>query len=180
MRGEKTRARKGVFWSFYALVELGDFEMEAPQGMMAVPGTLMELHLENLSDLPEAARLKKTAERAMCVYFGRRLARRSLAGLPGFFNLVAEDGCLAGEALVFEQAQALKASPARLATISEKVWLLEKADVLVRFLVFAGDRRTAMDWLVRYAHLARRVEFYYVNEDGAVEVLKEGEDGSSR
>jgi len=38
-----------------------------------------------------------------------------------------------------------KASPARLATISEKVWLLEKSNVRTRFLAFAGDQDRKRD-----------------------------------
>jgi hypothetical protein len=172
VRGEKSKTRRGVFWTFYALVELGTTESSPPPGLAARPRANLEMHLEDLADLPETARLKKTAERAMCSFYGMPLAKRGLIGLPGFFSLVSEDGCTVGEVLVFEQSQGLKASPARLASISEKVWLLEKSNVQARFLAFAGDRRTAMDWLVRYAHLAVGVTFYYVREDGEVELLK--------
>jgi len=172
VRGEKSKTRKGVFWTFYALVELNAAETIAPPGPASRPRAAIEMHLEDLVDLPESKRLKKTAERAMCAFYGVPLVKRGLIGLPGFFSLVSEDGCTVGEVLVFEQAQGLKASPARLATISEKVWLLEKSNVRTRFLAFAGDRRTAMDWLVRYAHLAMGMTVYYVREDGEVESLK--------
>ena len=172
VRGEKSKTRKGVFWTFYALVDLNAADTIAPVGPASRPRAAIEMHLEDLVDLPESTRLKKTADRAMCAFYGVPLAKRGLIGLPGFFRLVSEDGCTVGEVLVFEQAQGLKASPARLAAISEKVWLLEKSNAQARFLAFAGDRRTAIDWLVRYAHLAVGVTFYYVREDGEVELLK--------
>jgi hypothetical protein len=172
VRGEKSKTRRGVFWTFYALVELGTPASSPPPGHAARPRAAIEMHLEDLADLPESTRQKKTAERAMCAFYGLPLAKRGLIGLPGFFSLVSEDGCTVGEVLGFEQTQGLKASPARLAAISEKVWLLEKSNVRTRFIAFSGDRRTAMDWLVRYAHLAMGIAFYYVREDGEVELLK--------
>ncbi len=175
VRGEKTKTRKGVFWSFYALHAIEAPPPPAPAPRLTAPGertSRPELNLADLAGLPEETRLRRTLERAMNAYFGEQLARRALPGLPGYFSLVSADGCTAGEGLVYEVVQSLKASPARLAPISEKVWLLEKSPARVRFLAFGGDRRVPMDWLVRYAHLTAGISFFYVHEDGVVELLK--------
>lgn len=62
--------------------------------------------------------------------------------------------------------------PARLATIAEHVWLLEKTNAPEQFLVFGNDPEVPLRWLERYDPLAGGVQFFFLSDDGHLEVLQ--------
>lgn len=62
--------------------------------------------------------------------------------------------------------------PATFATIAEHVWLLEKSGASTQFLVFGHDREVPLRWLERYGPLAGSVRFFFLSEEGHLEVLQ--------
>jgi hypothetical protein len=55
--------------------------------------------------------------------------------------------------------------------IAESVWLLEKTNAPVTFLVFGNDRHTPTAWLERFGNMVFNVTFYFLSEDGELEEL---------
>jgi len=51
------------------------------------------------------------------------------------------------------------------------VWLLERAGAPTTFLVFGNDRQVPELWLQRYGSLVSAVSFYFLTDDGALELL---------
>ena len=62
-------------------------------------------------------------------------------------------------------------SPAKVATISEYVWLLENCQAQQTFLVFGNDRRASLLWPKRYGNLLSNTVFYYLADNGRLERL---------
>lgn len=79
------------------------------------------------------------------------------------FDYVSEDGKTLGDAKFYKDCNA---PSAKLATISECVFLLEKCKAERRFIVFGNDRNVAARWLSRYGSLLNGIEFYFLNEAG--------------
>lgn len=98
----------------------------------------------------------------------RRFRFRGGVELEMVFDLASEDGCVVGEAMYLTAG---RAPWARFPGISERVWVLEKLDARTKFIAFGGDVHVPRLWVERYGRLADGVRFYYVGEDGRVEVL---------
>lgn len=64
-----------------------------------------------------------------------------------------------------------KSSPANLATITEYVWLLEKAEAESRFLVFGNNITVPILWLNSYGNLLTSVTFYFLFTDDHLQYL---------
>jgi len=64
-----------------------------------------------------------------------------------------------------------KLPPAKFSVISEHVWMLEKIDAETKFLVFGNDKRVPLEWLKRYGIFNNTVSFYYLSDNGKLELL---------
>ena len=78
-----------------------------------------------------------------------------------------------GDAKYFTLVRGQRLPPAKFSVIAEHVWLLEKTGVLTTFLVFGNDRQVPSLWLERYGHLVGDVAFYYLTDEGELELLTE-------
>lgn len=96
-------------------------------------------------------------------YFGVSLSKGMVSGVPTEFDMASSDGKMVGDAKYFTMVRGKGIPPAKFVTISEHVWLLEKTSADRKFLIFGNDRRVPMEWLKRYGHLAKTVEFYFVD-----------------
>ena len=112
------------------------------------------------------AGFEKLAQIAMSAFFQTALAPRQVPGVPKMFDLVSTDNRIVGDAKFYTLVRGVGLPPAKFSVIAEHVWLLEKANADRRFLVFGNDRRVPEEWLKRYGHLARDVEFYFIADDG--------------
>lgn len=84
------------------------------------------------------------------------------------------DGRLEGNArAVFSfEGRTRRLPAAKFATIAEHVWLLEKTGAPEQFLVFGNDREVPLRWLDRFGDLVAGVQFYFLADDGRLEVLR--------
>jgi hypothetical protein len=62
--------------------------------------------------------------------------------------------------------------PAKFSIIAEHVWLLEKTNADVRFLVFGNDREVPVRWLAKYGALAKCISFFFLHSSGTLETLQ--------
>lgn len=114
---------------------------------------------------------EEMARRIMSKYFGVRLAEKKPKGFPKKFDMVSPDGDIIGDAKFLTLVHRKKFPPAKMMEISGHVWLLEKVDAKIRFLVFGNQHRVPEMWLEKYGILVQNVEFYFINARGDVEKL---------
>lgn len=111
------------------------------------------------------------AREKMSKYLGAALSSHKRNGHPKRFDLVSDDGAIVGDAKFLTLVHGKGLPPAKFMEIAGHVWLLERTPATRRFLVFGNQRRVAEWWLEKYGRLPRTVEFYFLSEDGEVEVL---------
>lgn len=88
--------------------------------------------------------------------------------LKRVFDLASADGRIVGEVMKLNFG---KTPAARFPAIAEHVWLLEKVEAEVKFIVLGGDARVPRLWLKKYGALAGNVDFYHISDDGQVRRL---------
>ncbi len=93
-------------------------------------------------------------------------------GLIKKFDMVSQDHLVIGDAKYYSLVNGVSMPPAKLSVIAEHVWLLEKILAQHRFLVFGNQIEVPQMWLKRYGHLCPDIEFFFLAEDGTLEVLK--------
>ncbi len=101
------------------------------------------------------------------------LAPGKSPGVNKVFDMTSSDGKVVGDAKYFTMVEGERLPPAKFSVIAEYVWLLEKCDAEKKFLVFGNDRRVPEKWLERYGSLVSDVAFFFLSDDGQLEVLKE-------
>jgi len=104
--------------------------------------------------------------------FAVALNPATLGGIPKLFDYVSPDNRIVGDAKFLALVRGRSLPPAKFSNIAEHVWLLQKSDAKRRFLVFGNDRNVPARWLEKYGHLARNVEFYFLSNEGKLEMLK--------
>lgn len=114
------------------------------------------------------------ARAEMSKYLGVALASVKLDGHPKHFDMVSHDGSIVGDAKFLTLVHGKGLPPAKFMEIAGHVWLLERTPANRRFLVFGNQRRVAEWWLEKYGRIARSVEFYFLSENGAIELLSHG------
>lgn len=88
------------------------------------------------------------------------------------FDMVSPDGRIVGDAKFLTLVRGKGLPPAKFMEIAGHVWLLERVSASRRFLVFGNQRQVPEWWLKKYAMLVQNIEFYFLDETGAVEKLK--------
>jgi hypothetical protein len=61
--------------------------------------------------------------------------------------------------------------PGKLMKITGHVWLLERTNARIKFLVFGNQREVPELWLRKYGCLKRSVDFYFLDTAGSVAKL---------
>lgn len=115
------------------------------------------------------------ARAEMGKHIGVALGSVKLDGHPKHFDMVSADGSIVGDAKFLTLVHGKSLPPAKFMEITGHVWLLERTPANRRFLVFGNQRRVAEWWLEKYGRLTRNVEFYFLNEDGVLELLSYGD-----
>jgi hypothetical protein len=111
------------------------------------------------------------AGRVLSDYHGVALSPGSVRPVPKVFDFVSPDGSIIGDAKYYTRVHGKGRPPAKLATISEHVWLLENTGAAEKFLVFGNDRRVPIIWLQKYGALLSGITFYFLRDDGDLEEL---------
>lgn len=125
------------------------------------------------------ALFEQLARWVMSDAYGVSLAPRRPAGVDKLFDMTSTDLLHVGDAKYFTMVRGQQLPPAKLSVISEYVWLLEKTEAKYKFLVFGNDRRVPECWIKKYGRLASGITFYFLSDDGHLEILKEGNTKSS-
>jgi len=156
----------GKEWIFWA--------DESPAVHLAPPGlaSMSEVFGKTEGQLSPRA-FEDLARSVMSAHFGVPLVTGQVPGVPKTFDLVSPDGSIIGDAKYFTLVQGQRLPPAKFSVIAEHVWLLEKTKASTRFLVFGNQREVPQLWLKRYSSLVAAVDFYFLTEDGALELLSE-------
>ena len=165
IHGER-RGREWVFWANESL---------AVQLISPGPASPREVSARAERRLTPRA-FEELAQAAMSMHFGVPLTPGEVPGVPKRFDLVSPDKDIVGDAKYFTLVRGQRLPPAKFSVIAEHVWLLEKTAAPVTFLVFGNDRQVPTLWLERYGHLASGVAFYFLTDDGDLNLLREGVD----
>ena len=162
IRGEQ-RGREWAFWADESLAI-----------QLASPGQvrLREVLAQAKGQLSPRA-FEELARSVMGNYFAVPLKPGQVPGVPKEFDLVSPDGCIVGDAKYFTLVRGQRLPPAKFSVITEHVWLLEKTGAPTTFLVFGNDKQVPSLWLERYGHLVGDVAFYFLTDEGELELLTE-------
>jgi hypothetical protein len=143
IRGEQ-RGREWIFWADESL----SIQLASPgQVRMGEVFAQVEVQLS-----PHA--FEDLARSVMGNYFGVPLRSGQVSGVPKEFDLVSPDGNIVGDAKYFTLVRGQRLPPAT-------------------FLVFGNDRQVPSLWLERYGHLVGDVAFYFLTDEGELELLTE-------
>lgn len=154
-------AKEGATWVFYALDAYPEVVVARLPAVAAAPvGTLTPVQFEAL------------AGRVLGEHYRTVFASGSLAGISKRFDFVSADQQIVSDAKYYTLVGGERLPPAKFATIAEHVWLLEKTNAPTQFLVFGNDREVPLRWLARYGSLADSVQFFFLSDEGHLEVLQ--------
>ena len=120
----------------------------------------------------DAREFEELARRVMSRYFNKELRKFRRSGWPKEFDLVSPDYEIVGDAKYYTMVRGKNLPPAKFATISEYVWMLENIDAQIKFLVFGNDIRVPVEWIKRYGSMVKTVKFYFINDEENVIELK--------
>lgn len=113
----------------------------------------------------ESSEFEELAKKIMSNYYKTRLKRGQVSGVPKEFDMVSQDGRIVGDAKYLTMVRGKSIPPAKFSMIAEYVWLLEKAQVSDKFLVFGNDRRVPERWLEKHSYLVKNVAFFFLDMD---------------
>ena len=160
IRGEQ-RGREWVFWADESLAT-----------QLASPGQVRMREVLAQAEVQLSPRaFEDLARSVMGNYFGVPLNPGQVSDLPKEFDLVSLDGCIVGDAKYFTLVRGQRLPSAKFSVVTEHVWLLEKTGAPTAFLVFGNDRQVPSLWLERYGHLVGDVAFYFLTDEGELELL---------
>lgn len=159
-KGRIASRRDGREWLFFLSESAGNL-LQSP-GQTA-PGT----PLPRLT----AAQFENLARGVFGQRYGEPLSPREIPGVPKLFDLVSPDGAIVGDAKYYTMVGGQHLPPAKFSIIAEHVWLLEKTQARNKFLVFGNDIEVPKRWLARYGHLCRKVDFFFLSDEGKVHNL---------
>jgi hypothetical protein len=154
-------AKEGATWVFYALDDHAD-------GVTARSSTVSAARAGTLTP----AAFEALAAQILGERYRTPLAPAMVAGIRKRFDFVSSDAQIVGDAKYSTLVGGERLPPAKFATIAEHVWLLEKTGAPTQFLVFGNDREVPLRWLERYGALVRSVQFFFLSDEGHLEVLQ--------
>lgn len=158
-----TNAPKNHAVKYDDFVRVGPGQYRLASGIAPLPAsTVPPIRYAVFEDLARAA---------MEAEFGVKLSRGAVEGVPKQFDFVSHDRSVVGDAKYYTLVGGSGLPPAKYATIAEYVWLLEKTSATHRFLIFGNDIRVPKGWIGRYGSLATNVKFYFLHEDGTLDIL---------
>jgi hypothetical protein len=162
IRGEQ-RGREWIFWAD-----------ESPVVQLASPGQapMREVLTQAEKQLSPRA-FEDLARSVTSAHFGVPLVSGQVPGVPKEFDMVSPDGSIVGDAKYFTLVRGQRLPPAKFSVIAEHVWLLERTGAPTTFLVFGNDRQVPELWLQRYGDLVSGIAFYFLTDDGELELIQE-------
>ena len=119
------------------------------------------------------AQFQALAQRIMSQYFGVELTQRKVARVNKIFDFVSPDFQVIGDAKYYTLVGGERLPPAKFSAIAEHVWLLEKTETRKPFLVFGREKQVPEWWLERYGSIRSNVAFFFLTDEGRLEVLRD-------
>jgi DNA-binding transcriptional ArsR family regulator len=153
--------KEGASWVFYALEDYPEAVVARLPTVVNAPGGALT-----------PGGFEALAGRVLGDHYRTAFAPGSLDGIRKRFDFVSTDQQIVGDAKYYTLVGGERLPPAKFATIAEHVWLLEKTNAPEQFLVFGNDREVPLRWLERYGALAGSVQFFFLSDDGKLEVLQ--------
>lgn len=111
------------------------------------------------------------ASREMGRHFDVHFSERNPSRFPKRFDMVSSDEKIIGDAKYLTLVHGTKLPPAKFMEIAGHLWLLEHVPAEHKFLVFGNQREVPEMWLKKYGKLVETVEFYFLFNDGKLELL---------
>ena len=127
-----------------------------------------------------SAQFERLAGEVMSAHFGVELRPGRVAGVLKKFDFASNDQEIVGDAKYYTLVRGSGRPSAKFSTIAEHVWLLEKTRAGTKFLVFGNDRRVPEWWLSEYGTLAGAVNFFFLTNEGQLELLVQAGEMDSR
>ncbi|MFQ5976751.1 MAG: hypothetical protein ACE5OZ_01315 [Candidatus Heimdallarchaeota archaeon] len=130
-----------------------------------------EVHRNQKIPINRAYSFEEYARKILSSYYGQELRRREVSkgNTTKIFDFGSKDLSIIGDAKFYSYGKSIPS--AKLSTISEYVWLLEKLGTKKKFIIFGNDRRVPIKWLDRYKDLVNGVYFFFLKSYGELEVL---------
>lgn len=160
IQGEQ-RGREWVFWA-----------NESFAVQLTSPGRASQVARSGAHETLSPRAFEELARSVMSVHLGVPLVAGQVPGVPKEFDMVSPDGKIVGDAKYYTLVRGQRLPPAKFSVIAEHVWLLEKTNAPATFLVFGNDRQVPELWLKRYGDLVPGVTFYFLTDDGVLELLQ--------
>lgn len=152
-------------WTFFA--------REQPDAILSAdPGSAGSLLPSGDVTILTPRQFENLARRELSQRFGTWLPEGTVSGVRKKFDFVSADRTVVGDAKYITLVGGVGLPPAKFSVIAEHVWLLEKTEAASQFLVFGNDRAVPTRWLDRYGTLTLTVDFYFMTDDGCLEVLR--------
>ena len=124
--------------------------------------------LKQITEVFSPKSFEEFARHHMSHFFKKDLMPRKKKEWPKLFDLVSEDFEIVGDAKYMSLVRGKYLPPAKFSVIAEHVWMLEKIDASIKFLVFGNDKRVPQEWLKRYGKFAKSVRFYFLDKRGNI------------
>ncbi len=168
--GKITERQIGRIWHFKAVSPLSADETPSipqPGGVQKPPKYI-------------SAQFESFARQVFSRYFGSSLRAGVSAGVPKIWDILSKNGEIIGDAKYYTLVGGTQLPPAKFSIIAEHVWLLEKTNARIKFLVFGNQIEVPKLWLKKYGDLVSDVDFYFLDDNGALIRLiqREGRDAS--
>ena len=111
------------------------------------------------------------ARKKFTEHFKIGLTERNILGIGKRWDMVSSNGSIVGDAKYYTLVRGTRLPPAKFATIAEHVWLLEKTNAEIKFLVFGNQIEVPQRWLEKYGNLITDVQFYFMDDSGKITKL---------
>ena len=111
------------------------------------------------------------ASKEMGKHFGVQFTEKNPRGFPKRFDMVSPDEQVVGDAKYLTLVRGADLPPAKFMEIAGHMWILEHVPAKRKFLVFGNQREVSEMWLKKYGKLVETVEFYFLSDDGKLELL---------
>ncbi|SRR5258706_3823593 len=111
------------------------------------------------------------ASREMGKHFGISFRERYPTRFPKRFDMVSPDEQIIGDAKYLTLVHGTNLPPVNFMEIAGRMWMLEHVPAKHKFLVFGNQRDIVEMWLKKYGTLVETVEFYFLSDDGKLELL---------
>jgi len=158
--GQITGYQKNRTWHFKAKSVLGEVNSFKDE----VPKEKQKLKLSS-------AEFEAFAKTIFSKNFQVELRPGSLLGIAKIWDMISDNGEIVGDAKYYTLVGGTRQPPAKFSTIAEHVWLLEKTEAEVKFLVFGNQIEVPQLWLKKYGDLVRDVQFFFLDDSGNITKL---------